>query len=262
MRSRLHYSSSWRVRSTSGCIVIVLGMLSSMLPAFAGVDYSAAVVGNMYYEVEKQVLAPVDGKPHPFVLVWRDSAQVVFDPLAIDWVQRIESPDGAHIASVILVASDSVNRFGLSIDGREVFECRGKLSHGAIGSWSPDSRSYVVGTYEETSNQAALWEVYDIGGESQTFNVRKIAKATGAEGFVNPRYTPDGLFVSYVRENYLRILDLRTKRDRAFFHGAKAGVTIMTTAWSPDGTRVALGSFFRAGRNWAGRIAVLELVEP
>jgi hypothetical protein len=243
-------------------IVLTASGVCTAIPAKADVDYSVAVVANMYYEVEKQLLAPVDGKPHPFTLVWKDSARVVLEPLSNDWVQRIESPDGAHIASVILVARDSVSRFGLSIDGREVFECRGKLSHGGIGSWSANSAKYVFGTYDEVTGDAGLWEVYDIGGEGQTFKVRKIAKAEDSGHFVNPRYTPDGQFVSYIHDNWLRMLDLRTKRARALFHGAKAGVTIMTTEWSPGGNRVALGSFFRSGPNWFGRIAVLELAEP
>jgi len=261
----------WSRSRCSGRPVLPSGMVACVLfsilaagvsVASGWIDYSKAVVSNMYYEVESEKLAPVDGKPHPFALVWKDSQKVVFEPMKLDWVERIKSPDGEHTASVVFVGRDSVTRFAIAIDGKEVVESHGKLAHSGIGSWSPDSKKYVFGTYEEGSGTAGLWEVYDVSEEGPSFKVRKIAKGKDSGEFIKPLYTPDGMFVSYINDNWLRLVDLRSKKTRALFHGAKAGVTMMTAAWSPDGKRIALGSFFKSRGRWAGRIAVLEFEEP
>ncbi len=194
------------------------GRLESFLPGISGASIDFSKDGNW-----------ICYQTYPEKSVWRAAAdgsqRLQLSPPDMTALFPVMSPDGTRVAflgwfpdqpfSVFVVDRDGSNLRALTHSGEDGI---------AEPSWSPDSRSLVLGMY---GRQDVVLYRFDFGAN-------RLSVLPGSEGLWSPRWSRDGQFIAALGSpvNKLMLYDLASHRQSQL--AAKADYPI----WAHNGQYV------------------------
>lgn len=188
----------------------------------------------VYFERDFQVwrLALDGSAPAPLAITLRGSAtRPQTERLTLGGVQEFAlSPDAKKLAVIVrgeLFAADAK-------EGGEATRLTTSVVPEGMPTWAPDSRRIVFTAWRGA--KAGLF-LYDVAARSER------ALTPGGDD-VNPRFSPDGKLVAFVRDGReLRVVDVASGAERLLATGRQLGrvpfIPDGNVAFSPDGSHLA-----------------------
>lgn len=189
---------------------------------------------TVYFERDFQVWSlKLDGsQPQPLSITLRGTAtRPQSERLSLNTVQEFAlSPDAKKLALIArgeLFAADAK-------EGGDATRLSASVAPDAMPVWAPDSRRIVFTSWR--GEKAGLY-LYDVAARSER------ALTRGGDD-VNPRFSPDGKLVAFVRGGReLRVVDVATGNERLLATGRQLGrvpfIPDNNFAFSPDGSHIA-----------------------
>jgi Tol biopolymer transport system component len=184
---------------------------------------------------------------YPDYLLWRsrsdgsDKLQLTHPPMTVSMPRW--SPDGKQIAFVGVPTAKSPGVFLVSADGGTPEELQQNSSQWPDDpQWAPDGKSLIL----------ALYPPGILGNRAQDYSIvkfdlqtKKSSTLAGSEGFLGPRWSPDGRYISTFSADTKRmmLLDLSTGK----WSELATGTILQYPNWSPDSKYMYYEDFGRDG---------------
>jgi Tol biopolymer transport system component/DNA-binding winged helix-turn-helix (wHTH) protein len=155
-------------------------------------------------------------------------------------LQAIEphwAPDGSRIAFLGAAHDGSERIYLIPANGGHPVPATGANTNEGVPTWSPDGESIVYGDLNRSGSGSMRIHTLNL-------RTRKVSDLDGSSGLWNPRWSPDGKFISATTPDFkhLKLFDFATRA----WHDLYSLDNITSTAWSPDSSAIYLEGENRA----------------
>ncbi len=175
------------------------------------------------------------------------------------------SPDGKYLSVSIFgykgqaFENDCVGVFDLAT-GKLVT----KFDHKYYGSWTPDNRLVMSGTYKSNSTDGKPYEAKTPGiflSDASLQNLTRIDEELDDPSPYHAAVSPDGKKVAFILNNHVWVMDINGKNMKQLTDADNDNVETFPT-WSPDGKNIAAWTYKTFEKSYYTAIAIVPANAP
>ncbi|MEJ7610574.1 MAG: hypothetical protein WKF88_05280 [Ferruginibacter sp.] len=175
------------------------------------------------------------------------------------------SPDGKYISVTILGGhQNAFTKNCVAVFSMSTQELITKFDEKYYGSWTPDNRLVICGTYKRGSTDEPLYESKSPGifiTDKNLSNPVRVDPGLNDPSPYHATVSPDGGKIAYIINNRVWIMDITGKNNKQLSDVDRDNVETYP-AFSPDGKYVACWVYKTFERSYYTAIAVLSVAAP